>query len=203
MDENDAPLHDAVLEDLYGVFNRTREQWLHELLLVGNHFANDSSLIRSEVMAEIGENNPALVQLHDYDMWLKIALRHDLHVLEEPLMRYRRVTRSTSISSHSPEYVFSASARKVKRSRLPFQRTETSSLSRSTATVRVVPASLLFSSGGRSFCTAFSRFCRGIRSAWLVRETAKRISSMLMSRLSTMPHKTSGRLVLRSSRCIR
>ena len=100
MDENGAPLEDASVSDIFRAPNRSRARWIHDLLVEGNCLANDSSLIRREIMEAIGENDLCLVQLHDYDMWVKIPRIAEMYVMQEPLMIYRKVTEgSTSITT--------------------------------------------------------------------------------------------------------
>lgn len=101
IDENGRKIRDAALEKLFDVDNMPREEWLHTLLLTGNHLANDSSLIRREVMEWLGENDLTMIQLHDFDMWARIPLKYEMHILREPLMSYRKVTNSGSISTQS------------------------------------------------------------------------------------------------------
>ncbi len=99
IDESSHIIDDTQTISMFRMENRDRVAWLRELLTTGNHFANDSSLIRTSVMKEIGENDLSLIQLHDYDMWVKIALKHDLYVMPEVLMSYRRLTDGSSITS--------------------------------------------------------------------------------------------------------
>lgn len=101
IDENDRPYEDEALKQLYTIHNGSREEWLHTLLVTGNHVANDSSLIRKSVMDQVGNNDLCMLQLHDYDMYVKIAQISDLYIIEEPLMSYRRFEGSGSITSVS------------------------------------------------------------------------------------------------------
>lgn len=105
MNSQGESLQDDEILNIYRVKNRNRIEWLHELLTVGNHFANDSSMIRRSVMDTIGENEMSLVQLHDYDMWVKIALQYELHIIQEPLMHYRRTNSKESITTLKKENV--------------------------------------------------------------------------------------------------
>ena len=101
IDENDRPYEDEALKQLYTIHNGSREEWLHTLLVTGNHVANDSSLIRKSVMDAVGNNDLCMLQLHDYDMYVRIAQISDLYIIEEPLMSYRRFEGSGSITSLS------------------------------------------------------------------------------------------------------
>ena len=99
IDENGNSVSDPALEEVFQAENRSRQEWLHELLTHGNHFGNDTSLIRREVMEEIGGNNLSLIQLHDYDLWVRIACRHELYILPYVGLSYRRESDSSSITA--------------------------------------------------------------------------------------------------------
>src|SRR5450631_1378229 len=61
------------------------------VLLYGNYIANSSVLVRKKVLEEVGQFNTEkfLQGAEDYDMWLRIAHRHPLARLNEPLIKYR------------------------------------------------------------------------------------------------------------------
>ena len=99
IDGDDRQFKDDALEKIYNIGNKKREEWLHDLLLNGNCLADDSSLMRREARLEVGENDISLVQLQDYDMWLRTLSRFDIYVLEEPLLKYRKTDSGNSISA--------------------------------------------------------------------------------------------------------
>jgi glycosyltransferase involved in cell wall biosynthesis len=49
-----------------------------------------SSMVRASVYAEVGEYRDELKETSDVEMWLRIARRYPLGILEEHLFRYRR-----------------------------------------------------------------------------------------------------------------
>ena len=101
VDEQGVPFELDVLRKLFSVGNRSRIQWVHDLLTTGNHFANDSAMIRASLLRAAGDNDPCLIQLHDYDLFVRLAMQTDFHILEEPLMSYRKYRGSGSISENS------------------------------------------------------------------------------------------------------
>ena len=101
IDGEGRPTEDQMELSIFEVENRSREEWLHELLTQGNHLLNDSSLIRASVLREIGENDLCLLQLHDLDIWLKIPQIAEMYILQEPLVHYRWFSGSGSISQPS------------------------------------------------------------------------------------------------------
>ncbi len=103
MDGQGNAAEDAHLEKLYRTENRPREVWLHDLILSGNCLADDSGLTRRNTMRRIQGCRPGLVQLQDLDRWIRVLLEEEIHVIQEPLLRYRRAGDGSSISAPSPE----------------------------------------------------------------------------------------------------
>ena len=103
IDENGEIVKGTEYERLFYVENKSREEWLHEFLIAGNHIQNPSSLIRSEVLQAIGDNDLCLVQLHDYDLWVRIALSYEMYLIQKPLVMNRRFSGSGSLSERTNE----------------------------------------------------------------------------------------------------
>lgn len=103
INENSELSEDQQVAELFREKNRSREEWLRYLLMTGNHFAKDSVLMRRDVVDEVGDNDLCMLQLHDYDYWMR-ALRHfSLHVIDEPMLKYRRIEQAGAISSQTGE----------------------------------------------------------------------------------------------------
>lgn len=69
--------------------NRTRHGWVRHLVENSNCLCHPSVLIRRSVYDAVGEYDNRFRQLPDYKMWLAVACRFDIHVLEEKLIRFR------------------------------------------------------------------------------------------------------------------
>lgn len=78
------------LSERFHTVDCTREEWVHKLLLGGNYFCAPSAMIRMEVLAKVGGYQYGLVQLQDYDLWLRMLARASVHIIEESLTLYRR-----------------------------------------------------------------------------------------------------------------
>lgn len=98
IDQDGNPVEDPIINNLYAVSNCSRSEWLHELLTTGNHLANPSVMIRKSVLDDVGLYNPSFLQLHDYELWLRIVQKYDFYVIPEKLYTYRRFEGSGSIS---------------------------------------------------------------------------------------------------------
>ncbi len=69
--------------------NRSRYEWIRRLLLEGNCLAFPSSVIEREVYREAVKKRLPFRQLSDLYEWLLILLKHDIYVVEEPLVQFR------------------------------------------------------------------------------------------------------------------
>ena len=101
VDENDQPLGSAT-EGLVSVFrqeNRPRIQWLRDLLLQGNCLCHPSVVYRADTLRAIGPYDVSLVQLLDYEIYLRLLPTAGIHILREPLMDYRRIQQANASNS--------------------------------------------------------------------------------------------------------
>ncbi len=103
--ENGQPLDDAqhVYANIFNQPNRSRSQWLHHFFYVGNALCHPSVLIRKQCYDDCGLYKPWLPQLGDLDMWIRLCLKHDIHVLPEPLVRFRVRADEANASGNRPE----------------------------------------------------------------------------------------------------
>ena len=69
--------------------NRTRYQWLNQFFYNGNCLCHPSVLIRRECYKKCGVYQPYLASLPDFDMWIRLCMKYDIHILEERLTRFR------------------------------------------------------------------------------------------------------------------
>ncbi len=77
---------------LYGA-KMDEDVTLEDLLAGRNEVALSSSLVRREVMAQVGEwdEDQAIFAVEDYQYWVRVsAAGHRIHRLAEPLLRYRQ-----------------------------------------------------------------------------------------------------------------
>jgi glycosyltransferase involved in cell wall biosynthesis len=74
---------------LLGAKNGPRHEWLRHFFLHGNALCHPSLLIRRRCYEEVGLYNPALAQLPDLEMWVRLLREHEIHLIEEPLVGFR------------------------------------------------------------------------------------------------------------------
>ncbi len=98
IDDNGKPAHAPQMERLFSVKNQNREKWLYDLLTTGNHLCHSSSLIRKDALDASGGQNILIRMTHDYELWVRLALKNEFYVIPEQLTFYRRFENSGSNS---------------------------------------------------------------------------------------------------------
>jgi glycosyltransferase involved in cell wall biosynthesis len=90
------------LEQVFRSGNRSRVQWLLHFFERGNAFCASSALVRRSCIDRLGPLDGRFVQLQDLEMWVRLAVAgFGLHVIEEPLTRYRVARTGANMSSTS------------------------------------------------------------------------------------------------------
>jgi len=69
--------------------NRTRHQWLRYFYENGNVLCHPSVLIKKKCYAECGLYRYGLAQIGDFDMWIRLLLKYEIHILSDKLVRFR------------------------------------------------------------------------------------------------------------------
>lgn len=106
IDESGNPVQSReIAESVFNIDNRSQGEWLKLFYDNGNRLCHSSVLIRSEIHKKIGIYNPALRQLHDYDLWIRLISKYPIYVLKEKLVRYRRLDgpKNSSVSAANSE----------------------------------------------------------------------------------------------------
>lgn len=101
IDENGEPIADG--SSYYtGVFdqeNRDRTAWLRHFFFHGNALCHPSILIRRECYQNCGLYRSGMSQLPDFDMWVRLCLKYQIHILQEKLVRFRVMKNWSNASS--------------------------------------------------------------------------------------------------------
>jgi putative methyltransferase (TIGR04325 family) len=66
-----------------------RFAWLRFFLLHGNGLCHPTALVRRAIYDDVGGYDPLLMQLQDYDFWIRVSGKYEIEVLNEPLIAYR------------------------------------------------------------------------------------------------------------------
>ena len=91
IDDDGQPLHDEThfYATIFDQPNRTRYEWLNYFFYHGNALCHPSVLIRKECYENVGLYRYGMAQITDFDMWIRLCLKYEIHVLPDKLVRFR------------------------------------------------------------------------------------------------------------------
>jgi glycosyltransferase involved in cell wall biosynthesis len=84
-DGQDYPKHQAHFRQP----NRSRYEWLRHFFSVGNNLCASSAMVRRSCYTKLGYEEKRLSQTEDLNIWIKLCLSDNIHVLQEPLTQHR------------------------------------------------------------------------------------------------------------------
>ena len=87
------------LGDMFQRPNLPEESYRRLLILGGNFYCAPSACIRMEDLEKCGYYRYGLVQLQDYDLWMRLMMRGLLYVLPQKLTLYRRFRDNSNLSA--------------------------------------------------------------------------------------------------------
>lgn len=80
---------DKFYHKVFEVENRSKEQWLRRFFLEGNCLCIPSVMIRRIIYESLNYQDLRMASVSDLDLWVRLSLKHNLHILDERLTRYR------------------------------------------------------------------------------------------------------------------
>ncbi|MDD5083591.1 MAG: glycosyltransferase [Candidatus Moranbacteria bacterium] len=83
--------------------NRGRYGWMREAFFGKNNFAHPSALIRRDCYRGIGYYDERFAQVPDWDFWIRLCQKYEVHIMPERLLKYRIRSKSQNISADKPE----------------------------------------------------------------------------------------------------
>jgi glycosyltransferase involved in cell wall biosynthesis len=89
----------------YAVFdqpNRSRFEWLNHFFYNGNALCHPSILIRKICYNNI-DFREGITQLPDFDKWIQLCLKYDIHILQEKLTLFRVRDDEANVSGNRPD----------------------------------------------------------------------------------------------------
>lgn len=107
IDERGLPFSDASHKDqvVFHVGNRSRQQWLRHFFDQGNALCHPTAMLRREVYRDCGLYDPRLAQVPDLDQWIRVCMKYDIHIMDEPLTAFRIRDAQQNASAARPEVV--------------------------------------------------------------------------------------------------
>ena len=99
INEAGEPLDDNPNKDI----NRNRHEWLNYFFYRGNGLCHPSILIRKKCFDACGFYRNGLAQLPDFDLWVRLCMHYEIHVIPEKLVRYRVRADRSNIGGNRPD----------------------------------------------------------------------------------------------------
>lgn len=87
--EADEHLDNIKSKSIFNQENRNRFKWLRKLLEEGNCLAYPSAVVERNVYFESRRELKVFYQLSDWYLWLLILKKHDIYIVQEPLVCFR------------------------------------------------------------------------------------------------------------------
>ena len=95
---------DAFNQNIFKIENMKRSERMRLFFEKGNHLCHSSSLIRKEVIDEIGLYDITYRQFHDFDYWVRLLNKYNIYIHNDKLVKYRRFKNSKqNLSNNSFE----------------------------------------------------------------------------------------------------
>lgn len=82
--------------------NRSRHEWLNYFFYRGNALCHPSVLIRKQCYSDCGAYRSGF-SAADYDMWVRLCMQYEIHVLPDKLLRLRVRDNNANASGNRPE----------------------------------------------------------------------------------------------------
>jgi glycosyltransferase involved in cell wall biosynthesis len=82
---------------------RSRAQWLRQFFFYGNCLCQPTAMIRRTVLDDVGLFDPRLANLPDFDLWVRLCMRHEIHVIEEEFTAMRIRDDNRNMSAARPD----------------------------------------------------------------------------------------------------
>jgi len=90
-------------KNIFDKKNRSKEEWLRRFFFSGNCICHPSILIRKRVYDDVGLYDERLASVPDFDMWIRVCLKYEIHIMDEKLIRFRIRDNNENISSPTQE----------------------------------------------------------------------------------------------------
>jgi glycosyltransferase involved in cell wall biosynthesis len=88
--------------DLFFKENLTRAEILARLFRQGNYFNAITAFTERDILLEAGGYDTVLLQLQDFDLWVRLVKKYDLWIMPDRLAQYRIRSENQNLSSPEP-----------------------------------------------------------------------------------------------------
>ncbi len=83
--------------------NRSRQEWLNYFFFNNNALCHPTAMIRRSCYRTLGYYDPRYAQIPDLDFWIRLAFKHEIHIMQEPLIKFRILSNERNASAPSLE----------------------------------------------------------------------------------------------------
>lgn len=80
-----------------------RCRWLRRFFFRGNCLCAPSAMLRRDMLREVGLPDPRFTNLHDLELWVRLASRHEIGFISRPLTAYRIRANQKNLSAPRPD----------------------------------------------------------------------------------------------------
>ncbi len=103
IDEAGRPLAGSFAHNAFATRNRPRVEWLRDFFETGNCLCITSSVVRREAIESVGRFRESLVQMGDFDLWVRLAALGDFHIIDALLTQMRILEKNRNLSAPTVE----------------------------------------------------------------------------------------------------
>jgi hypothetical protein len=91
IEENGVGITDEahIYANIFNKRNRSRYEWLNYFFTNGNTLCHPSVVIRKKCFEDCGLYRYGLAQLGDFDMWVRLCMKYEIHVTDKKLVKFR------------------------------------------------------------------------------------------------------------------
>lgn len=90
-------------QSIFNQPNRDRYRWLNHFFYYGNCLCHPSAVIRRSCIEDVGMYENNYLQLADFDMWVRLCMKYDIHIIEEKLVHFRIRDSEANASGNRPD----------------------------------------------------------------------------------------------------
>ncbi|MCV3216728.1 glycosyltransferase [Plectonema radiosum NIES-515] len=102
-DGNDFTQEKHAYKEIFIQYNRNRFKWLNRFFFQGNCLCHPSALIRKKCYEDVGQYDERFAQLPDFDFWIRLCMKYEIHVMPEELIKFRIRDNEANASGNKPE----------------------------------------------------------------------------------------------------
>lgn len=89
------------INQIFSQGNKSRHEWLNHFFYNGNCLCHPSVMIRKSCYLDIGGYDETLLQLPDFDLWVRLCKKYEIYLMDERLIKYRILDNLSNVSANT------------------------------------------------------------------------------------------------------